>query len=425
MGMSIRSPAVFGKFAKTLGSIAEAFGNVVAADTAITKSAEADTIFRLTNGMRISGNSSNMRALQLSAVYACIHVLSETFASCKCNLYKKDAKGHRVKAIENPLFDVVHNVTADGMPAYYFKETAMSHILMGGNTFSEIVFDSRGNVSSLNLLMPDNVKVWQDWNTGKIFYDVTDRGKTYRFPADKIFHVPGLGYNGVLGFSPLTMARKAISLGLSAEEYGNKFFESGALASGVLETDKAYNETSFSKLKSDFRKEYENGDSGTMVLPRGVKFSKISINPDEAQFLESRKYQIEEIARFYRVPLHLIQMLDKATFSNIEQQSLDFYQNTMLPWFSRWEQFANMKLLTRKQREDGYYIEFDLLSMLRGDSKSRAEMLHMMRQDGVLTADEWRAKENMNPLPNGLGEIAMINGNMVPLDYAANKKGGE
>lgn len=425
MGMSIRSPAVFGKFAKTVNDVAEAFGNVLTAENIISKKTDTDTIMRLTPGMRITGNGSNVRAMQLSAVYACIHVLAETFASCKCNLYKKDAKGHRVKAVENPLHDVVHSVAAEGMPAYYFKETAMSHILMGGNTYSEIVFDTSGNVSSLNLLMPDNVRPYQDWQTGKIFYDVNDRGKLYRLPADKIFHVPGLGYNGIIGFSPLTMARKAISLGLSAEEYGNKFFESGALASGILETEKAYNEAGFQKLKEDFRKEYQNGDAGTMVLPRGVKFSKISINPDEAQFLESRKYQIEEIARFYRVPLHLIQMLDKATYSNIEQQSLDFYQNTMLPWFSRWEQFANMKLLTRKQREAGYYIEFDLLSMLRGDSKSRAEMLHIMRQDGVITADEWRAKENMNPLPGKIGEIPMINGNMVPLTYAANRKDGE
>ena len=422
MKLTIRSPAV-------LKSIAGALENVLvgSADSVAVAKSAADTTAVLTPGMRLGGSVTNIRAMQLSAVWACIHVLAETFASCKCSLYRKDANGHRVKAVENPLHDVVNSVAAPGMPAYYFKETAMTHILTGGNTYSEIVFDARGNVERLNLLMPENVRPYQDWNTGEIFYDVNDRGKLYRLPADKIFHVPGLGYNGVLGYSPLYMARQAVSLGLSAEEFGNSFFSKGALASGVLETEKAINDAGFKKLRDDFNTIYSGVErsGGTMVLPRGVKFSKISIDPEEAQFLESRKYQAEEIARFYRVPLHLIQMLDKATFSNIEQQSLDFYQNTMLPWFCRWEQFANMKLLTQKQRAEGYYVEFDLLSMLRGDSKSRAEMLHIMRQDGVITADEWRAKENMNPLPGGTGDIAFINGNMIPVTVAASKKAGE
>lgn len=421
MKLTIRSPAV-------LKSIAGALQNVlVGENNGIMAKSSGETTAVLTPGMRLGSGVSNIRAMQLSAVWACIHVLAETFASCKCSLYRKDANGHRVKAVENPLHDVVNSVAAPGMPAYYFKETAMTHILTGGNTYSEIVFDARGNVERLNLLMPENVRPYQDWNTGEIFYDVNDRGKLYRLPADKIFHVPGLGYNGILGYSPLYMARQAVSLGLSAEDFGNRFFSNGALASGVLETEKAINDAGFKKLRDDFNNAYTGvqNSGGTMVLPRGVKFSKISIDPEEAQFLESRKYQAEEIARFYRVPLHLIQMLDKATFSNIEQQSLDFYQNTMLPWFCRWEQFANMKLLSAKQRAEGYYVEFDLLSMLRGDSKSRAEMLHIMRQDGVITADEWRAKENMNPLPGGTGEIAFINGNMVPVTVAASKKAGE
>lgn len=421
MKLSIRSPALLKSFAGALENVLVGTGGGVVAKSA------GETTAVLTPGMRLGSSVTNIRAMQLSAVWACIHVLAETFASCRCSLYRKDANGHRVKAVENPLYDVVHSVTAPGMPAYYFKETAMAHILTGGNTYSEIVFDSRGNVERLNLLMPENVRPYQDWTTGEVFYDVNDRGKLYRLPADKIFHVPGLGYNGILGYSPLYMARQAVNLGLSAEDFGNRFFSNGALASGVLETEKAINDAGFKKLKDDFNNAYTGvqNSGGTMVLPRGVKFSKISIDPEEAQFLESRKYQAEEIARFYRVPLHLIQMLDKATYSNIEQQSLDFYQNTMLPWFSRWEQFANMKLLTQKQRAEGYYVEFDLLSMLRGDSKSRAEMLHIMRQDGVITADEWRAKENMNPLPGGTGDIAFINGNMVPVTVAASKKAGE
>lgn len=419
----IRSPAF-------LKNAIDGLASVLVGDAPTTKSVgeyDGSTVIYGANGYSGGYSYGKLRAMQLSAVWACVHVLAETFASCKCHLYRKDAEGHRHKAIENPLYDVLNGMAAPGMPAYYFRETMMTHILTGGNAYAEIVFDREGNVSRLNLLSPEQVTIQQEPDTGKITYRVTSKGKTYVMPADKIFHVPGLGYNGLVGFSPLAMARQAVELGLSAEEYGNTLYGNGVVATGILETEKAINEQGFQKLREDFTKSYCGTDKtgGVMVLPRGVKFSKVSINPAEAQFLESRKYQIEEIARFFRVPLHLVQILDNANYSNIEQQSLDFYQNTMLPWFSRWESFANMKLLTAEQRADGYYVEFDLLSMLRGDSKSRAEMYHIMRQDGVLNGDEWRAKENMNPMPDGLGKHYLVNGNMIPVDVAANKKVGD
>lgn len=363
--------------------------------------------------------------MQYSAVWACIHVLAETFASCKCYLYQKLPDGSRRRAVENPLYDVLTYVAAPNMPAYYLRETMQYHVLSGGNAYAEKVLDSKGEVTQLNMLLPVNVLPAQDYNTGEIYYNVNDRGKLYKLPAEKILHIPGLGYNGVIGYSPLAMARRAISLGMSSEELGNKFFENGALATGVLETDKPLKEDAWQRLKEQFRARYEGRSNAgsTMILEGGMKFNRISVNPEEAQFLETRKYQTEEIARFYRVPLHLIQNLEKSTYSNIEQQTIDFYQNTMLPWFVRWEQFMNMRCLTRRQRQDGYYCEFDMLSMLRGDNQSRANMLHLMRQDGIINADEWRERENMNPLPDGQGKTVFINGNMLPVEEAAKKKG--
>ncbi|MFR5879266.1 phage portal protein [Phascolarctobacterium faecium] len=415
MSDTIRSPA---------GLLVGAFKNLFAPGAA--KSATVSSQFRLTPGMMLNGvQLNNVTAMQYSAVWACIHVLAETFASCKCYLYQKLPDGSRRRAVENPLYDVLTYVAAPNMPAYYLRETMQYHVLSGGNAYAEKVLDSKGEVAQLNMLLPVNVLPAQDYNTGEIYYNVNDRGKLYKLPAEKILHIPGLGYNGVIGYSPLAMARRAIILGMSSEELGNKFFENGALATGVLETDKPLKEDAWQRLKEQFRARYEGRSNAgsTMILEGGMKFNRISVNPEEAQFLETRKYQTEEIARFYRVPLHLIQNLEKSTYSNIEQQTIDFYQNTMLPWFVRWEQFMNMRCLTRRQRQDGYYCEFDMLSMLRGDNQSRANMLHLMRQDGIINADEWRERENMNPLPDGQGKTVFINGNMLPVEEAAKKKG--
>lgn len=415
MSDTIRSPA---------GLLVGAFKNLFAPGAA--KSATVSSQFRLTPGMMLNGvQLNNVTAMQYSAVWACIHVLAETFASCKCYLYQKLPDGSRRRAVENPLYDVLTYVAAPNMPAYYLRETMQYHVLSGGNAYAEKVLDSKGEVAQLNMLLPVNVLLAQDYNTGEIYYNVNDRGKLYKLPAEKILHIPGLGYNGVIGYSPLAMARRAIILGMSSEELGNKFFENGALATGVLETDKPLKEDAWQRLKEQFRARYEGRSNAgsTMILEGGMKFNRISVNPEEAQFLETRKYQTEEIARFYRVPLHLIQNLEKSTYSNIEQQTIDFYQNTMLPWFVRWEQFMNMRCLTRRQRQDGYYCEFDMLSMLRGDNQSRANMLHLMRQDGIINADEWRERENMNPLPDGQGKTVFINGNMLPVEEAAKKKG--
>jgi HK97 family phage portal protein len=156
-----------------------------------------------------------------------------------------------------------------------------------------------------------------------------------------------------------------------------------------------------------------------MFLEEGLKFHQITIPPNEAQFLETRRFQNEEIARIYRVPLHLIQDLERSTNNNIEHQSLEFVMYTMLPWFTRWEQFINFRLLTKEERQQGYFAEFLMNALLRGDTAARAQMLHLMRQDGVINADQWRELENMNPQENDQGKYYLINGNMVSVKTAA------
>lgn len=365
--------------------------------------------------------------MRFSAVWACIRVLSETLATCNLHLYQKFPDGTRERAIGHPLYDVVHNVAfPNRQTAYYFKETSLTHILLTGNSYAQIIHNNAGQVIALNLLPPNTVQPKIDKKTGDMYYLVRlMNGTQVTLLADEVLHMAGLGYDGYLGYSPIKMAKQAITLGLSAEEFGENFFANGANPSGVLQHPGILSKDAQERLKQTFEEKYSgNENSGkTMILEEGLEYKSISIPPEDAQFIETRKFQIEEIARIYRVPMHLIQSLDRATNNNIEHQSLEFIQYSMMPWFRRCEQTMNMRLLTPKDRLSGLYLEFDILSMLRGDNAGRATMAQKMFQNAALSPNEWRAMENMSPQEGEEGDWYYINGNMVPLKKIA--QGGE
>lgn len=362
---------------------------------------------------------SDQTAMTFSAVWACVRVLSETLATCNLHLYQKDENGKRRRATENPLYDVVHSVALkDKQTAYYFKETSAVHALLTGNNYSQILYNNRGQVIGLNLLPPNTVQPKKNKETGYMTYIVSTSNGQKTLLHDEVLHIPGMGYDGYMGYSPIRMAMNAILLGLSAEEFGENFFANGANPSGILEHPQQLSKEAHERLREDFENKYSGNSNsgGTMILEEGMSYKPISIPPEEAQFIETRKFQIEEIARIYRVPLHLIQSLDRATNNNIEHQSLEFIQYSMLPWFRRYEQQMNMQLLSEKERSEGYYLEFDVLSMLRGDNVGRAEMAQKMFQNGALSPNEWRAMENMAPEPGDAGNKFYANGNLMLLE---------
>lgn len=335
------------------------------------------------------------------------------------HLYQKDENGKRRRATENPLYDVVHSVALkDKQTAYYFKETSAVHALLTGNNYSQILYNNRGQVIGLNLLPPNTVQPKKNKETGYMTYIVSTSNGQKTLLHDEVLHIPGMGYDGYMGYSPIRMAMNAILLGLSAEEFGENFFANGANPSGILEHPQQLSKEAHERLREDFENKYSGNSNsgGTMILEEGMSYKPISIPPEEAQFIETRKFQIEEIARIYRVPLHLIQSLDRATNNNIEHQSLEFIQYSMLPWFRRYEQQMNMQLLSEKERSEGYYLEFDVLSMLRGDNVGRAEMAQKMFQNGALSPNEWRAMENMAPEPGDAGNKFYANGNLMLLE---------
>lgn len=370
-------------------------------------------------GVRVNEDS----ALRYTAVYACIRVLSETLASLPLHVYQKRPSGNgKDRATDHPLYEILHDVPNEEMPSLTWRETAMGHILTSGNCYSEITTNRRGETTRLYPIPWTQMRPARNRQTRKIEYELTDRGKTEIIPVEKMLHIPGLGFDGIMGYSPIRMAMEAIGLGLAAESFGARFFGSGTHLGGVVEHPAIMKDEAYNRLKKSLKEEYQGLQKahGLIILEDGAKLTKLGIPPEEAQFLETRKFQRSEIAGIYRVPPHMIADLEKATFSNIEHQSLEFLMYTMRPWIYRWEQYMNWKLFTPAERKK-YFAEFAVTALLRGDTKSQAEALNMARQNGVVNADEWREMIGMNPQEGGTGKVYLVNGNMISIEKAASQ----
>ena len=236
-------------------------------------------------------------------------------------------------------------------------------------------------------------------------------------PSD-VLHIPGLGFDGLVGYSPIAMAKNAIGMAIACEEFGAKFFANGAAPSGVLEHPGTIKDPS--RVREAWQSQFGgSSNSGKVaVLEEGMKYTPISISPEQAQFLETRKFQINEIARIFRVPPHMVGDLEKSSFSNIEQQSLEFVKYTLDPWVIRWEQSIMRSLLTPEEKKT-YYAKFNLDGLLRGDYQSRMNGYAIGRQNGWMSANDIRELENLDRIPEEEGgDLYLINGNMLPMKNA-------
>ena len=367
-------------------------------------------------------------AMQMTAVYCCVRILSEAVASLPLQFYRYTDDGGKEKAVEHPLYFLLHDEPNPEMTSFIFRETLMTHLLLWGNAYSQIIRNGKGEVIALYPLMPDRMKVDRDEH-GRLYYeytvydsdDVDGRkgtnkvGRTVRLQPHDVLHIPGLGFDGLVGYSPIAMAKNAIGLAIATEEYGSKFFANGAAPSGVLEHPGTIKDPS--KVRESWQATF--GGSGNAnkiaVLEEGMKYTPISISPEQAQFLETRKFQIDEIARIFRVPPHMIGDLEKSSFNNIEQQSLEFVKYTLDPWVSRWEQAMVRALLTPDEKKK-YFFKFNVDGLLRGDYQSRMNGYATARQNGWMSANDIRELENLDRIPEEEGgDLYLVNGNMVPL----------
>lgn len=344
-------------------------------------------------------------AMKYTAVFACLRVLAETFASVPIVLYRKKEDGEREVRNDLGIADILRSQPNDEMSPFNFKEQIMMSLNLGGNSVSERLIDRSGSLVGLYPYQWQMVTIDRDEETKKLKYKIGSSPRTIAKTLNRsqVFHVPGLSLDGVIGLSPISYAASAIRLGKSYEDFGVNLYRNGAFPSGAFSYEGALSDTGFARLKDDLDKNYTGmlNTGKPMLLEQNGKFTPFIINPIDAQLIENKRFQIEDIARIYRMPLHLIQDLSRSTNNNIEHQSLEFVMYTMLPWFKRIEENINMQLLTPAERRVGFYVEFKIDGLLRGDVKSRSEAYALGRQWGWLSVNDIRKLENMPAIPNG------------------------
>ena len=371
-------------------------------------------------------------AMQMTAVYSCVRILAEAVAGLPLHLYKYTESGGKEKAISHPLYFLLHDEPNPEMSSFVFRETLMTHLLLWGNAYAQIIRNGKGEVIALYPLMPNRMSVDRD-SSGSLYYSYTRysdeaptmNGVTVTLRPSDVFHIPGLGFDGLVGYSPIAMAKNAIGMAIACEEYGAKFFANGAAPGGVLEHPGTIKDPQ--KVRDSWNAAYQGSSNShrVAVLEEGMKYQPIGISPEQAQFLETRKFQINEIARIFRVPPHMVGDLEKSSFSNIEQQSLEFVKYTLDPWVIRWEQAISRALL-RQDEKKLYFAKFNVDGLLRGDYVSRMNGYATARQNGWMSANDIRELENLDRIPPELGgDLYLINGNMTKLKDAgifANKE---
>ena len=377
-------------------------------------------------GGSTSGKRVNERtAMQMTAVYSCVRILSEAVAGLPLQFYRYTADGGKEKAVDHPLYFLLHDEPNPEMTSFVFRETLMTHLLLWGNAYSQIIRNGKGEIMALYPLMPDRMRVDRDEN-GQLFYEYTVstddahtmKGSIVKLKPSDVLHIPGLGFDGLVGYSPIAMAKNAIGMAIACEEFGAKFFANGAAPSGVLEHPGTLKDPS--RVRESWQATFggSNNAQKVAVLEEGMKYTPISISPDQAQFLETRKFQLDEIARIFRVPPHMIGDLEKSSFNNIEQQSLEFVKYTLDPWVSRWEQAMVRALLTVEEKKQ-YFFKFNVDGLLRGDYQSRMQGYATARQNGWMSANDIRELENLDRIPAEQGgDLYLINGNMTKLEDA-------
>lgn len=395
-----------------------------ARDKPVNRTAGSSYTFFL--GGSTSGKAVTERsAMQMTAVYACVRILSEAIAGLPLHLYRYNDTGGKEKAIDHPLYRLLHDEPNPEMTSFIFRETLMTHLLLWGNAYAQIIRNGKGEVVALYPLMPNKMTVDREAD-GRLWYYYTHTAEeaatmessTVKLSPSDVLHIPGLGFDGLVGYSPIAMAKNAIGLAIATEEYGAKFFANGAAPSGVLEHPGVIKDPA--KVRESWNSTFGgSGNAGKVaVLEEGMKYTPISISPEQAQFLETRKFQINEIARIFRVPPHMVGDLEKSSFSNIEQQSLEFVKYTLDPWVIRWEQSLQRSLFSDNEKKE-LFLKFNLEGLLRGDYASRMTGYATARQNGWMSANDIRELENLDRIPAELGgDLYLINGNMLPLGNA-------
>lgn len=370
-----------------------------------------------------SGVKINQKtAFAHSVVYSCVKVISESISSLPLILYKEDEKGNREKAKKHSLYQLLKSNPNNEVTTMQWRETMVANLCLNGNHFTQIIRNGANQVVQLWGLDTTRMTAKRLQSTGEIvfiyeygFDDIRKEPKKTVFTYKEILNIAGLSFDGICGISPIAYEKESIALSIAYEQHGSSFFKNGASPSGIFSIEGELSDEAFKRMKEDFDKSYTGmkNSNKPMVLEGGAKFSPITMTNTESQFLEGRRYQKEDIAMIFRVPLHMLNDLSKASYNSIEQLSLGFVIYTLHPWLVRIEQCMQRDLLTEQERKDGYYIKHNLAALLRGDLKTRFEVYDKAIKSGIYTIDDILRLEDVNTIGGEQGQSRFMQGAMT------------
>ena len=348
-----------------------------------------------------SGGATPGRAESLSAVYACVSAISETIASLPLILYKRTDDDGRERAKNHPLYRVLHDQPNDRQTALEFREMMQAMVLLRGNAHAEIIRGADGQVTDLIPIMPDRVTTLQ-LDNGRLAYDVTDgKGGVRRLLQEEVFHLRHRSDNGLIGVAPITASRETVQLALAEREHGTATFNNGARLSGILKFPQRLSKDQSEQLRRSWESQHSGGANAgkTAILQEGVEYQTVSMSMEDSEYLASRQFSVEEIARLYRVPPTIIGDLRHGNYSNSVEMNRVFVVHTLRRHMTMWEQAISRSLLTEAGRRM-YFAEHNVEGLLRGDSTNRADFYSKAIADRWMTVDEVRKLENLPKMPN-------------------------
>lgn len=355
-------------------------------------------------------------AMSFSAVWNAVRILSESVAQLPLHIYQRNANGDRDVLFNHKLYDIVHSKPNNYQTKYLFMQKIMYEICIYGNSYVYIERTNGGIPTALYCMDANEIDVIK--KDDAIFYVNHKDGHTYS--SEEVMHFRGLSTDGIKGMSPIDQCSNSIGWGIAVEAFGNSFFRNGAKLSGILQTDRTMTEEAIGRLRNSFNQNYSSIQDSlqTMVLEEGLKFNPVSISNEQAQFLASRTFAVEEVARVFNIPPHMLKDLSKSSFNNIEMQSQEFVTYTLMPYLSNIEAEMNTKLFKESERGK-VYVEFNVNGLLRGSVKDRAEYYRTMLNIGAMTINEIRQKENMNSVKEG--DELWMQINMTTVDKIVNQ----
>lgn len=381
------------------------FGSLFATEEAApTLPADGDDFWYRGFGLRSTSGRvvTPETAMRVAAVFSCVNILAQTIAMLPLAVYRWEADGDKFPAPENPLYGLLHTRPNQWQTAYDFRAMMQGHLCLRGNAYAEILAGKRGAVDQLIPLHPDRVRVYRNVDR-TLIYEVSELdGRTRKLVPDEMFHLRGLSSDGIVGMSPIQEMREAIGLALATEEHGSRLFSNGARPGGVIQMKGKLGPDARQNLREDWQE--QQGGLGNAhrvaVLTEGMEFKAVGLSPSDSQFLEARKFQIEEIARIFRVPLFMLGMTEKSTTwgSGIEQLMIGFVTHTLMPWLVAWEQAISRDLIIAPDR---FFARFDVNMLLRGDAAARAQWIQQTVGRPIQTVNEARATEGWNRVVDG------------------------